>query len=87
MRSRWFPLIILTVGTFALGSAIVSLAVGEHKEEDFTISGAGDVQELVGGIRSSVTASATPMPRSRSTSSTTSSARAAPIINSTSSIH
>jgi protein-disulfide isomerase len=50
MRSRWFPLIILSVGTFALGSAIVSLAVGEHKEEEFTISGAGEVQELIGGI-------------------------------------
>jgi protein-disulfide isomerase len=50
MRSRWFPLIILSIGAIALGSALVSLAVGEHQEEDFTISGSGDVQELLGGI-------------------------------------
>jgi len=50
MRSRWFPLILLTIGAIALGSALVSLAVGEHKEEDFTITGSGEVQELLGGI-------------------------------------
>lgn len=50
MRSRWIPLTILTVGAIALGAALVSLAVGEHKEEDFTISGSGEVQELIGGI-------------------------------------
>ncbi len=50
MRSRWFPLIVLTVGTIALGSALVSLSIGEHKEEVFAITGAGDVQELLGGI-------------------------------------
>jgi len=31
-------------------AAIVSLSVGEHREEKFTISGSGEVQELVGGI-------------------------------------
>lgn len=45
------PLTILVVGTVALGAALVSLSVGEYKEEEFTISGAGDVQELIGGIR------------------------------------
>jgi len=50
MRSRWIPLVLLSVGAIALGAALVSLSVGEHKEEKFTISGAGDVQELVGGI-------------------------------------
>jgi protein-disulfide isomerase len=50
MRSRWFPLIALVLLFGGLMAALVSLSVGEHKEEDFTISGSGEVQELLGGI-------------------------------------
>jgi len=50
MHSRWIPLSVLSLAAIGLLAAIVSLSVGEHKEEKFTISGAGDVQELVGGI-------------------------------------
>lgn len=50
MRSRWFPLIILVLLFGGLMAALVSLSVGEHKEEEFTISGSGEVQELLGGI-------------------------------------
>ena len=50
MQSRWIPFTILSVATIALLAALISLSVGEHKEEQFTISGAGEVQELIGGI-------------------------------------
>jgi protein-disulfide isomerase len=50
MQSRWIPLTILSVAAIGLLAAIVSLSVGEHREETFTISGSGEVQELVGGI-------------------------------------
>jgi len=50
MQSRWIPLTILTVAGIGLLAALVSLSVGEHREEKFTISGSGEVQELVGGI-------------------------------------
>jgi thioredoxin family protein len=50
MRSRWVPLVILTVSALALLGVLVSLSVGEHREEQLQISGSGDVQELLGGI-------------------------------------
>lgn len=50
MSSRWVPRILLALGVLAIGAAIVSLSVGEHREEHFDISGAGEVQQLVGGI-------------------------------------
>jgi protein-disulfide isomerase len=50
LQSRWIPLILLSVAAIALAGAIVSLSVGEHKEEKFAIEGAGEVQELIGGI-------------------------------------
>jgi len=50
MRSRWIPLVILTVSAVALLGVLVSLSVGEHREEQLQISGSGDVQELLGGI-------------------------------------
>ncbi len=50
MRSRWVPLVILSVFAIGILAAIISISVGEHKEEDFVIAGSGDVQELVGGI-------------------------------------
>ncbi|MEZ5154564.1 MAG: thioredoxin domain-containing protein [Solirubrobacterales bacterium] len=50
MRSRWIPLSLLTVAAVALMAGLVSLSIGEHKEEEFRISGAGEVQELIAGI-------------------------------------
>jgi protein-disulfide isomerase len=50
LQSRWIPLVLLSVAAIALGAAIVSLSIGEHREEQFTISGAGEVQELIAGI-------------------------------------
>ena len=50
MRSRWVPLVILTVSAVALLGVLVSLSVGEHREEQLQITGSGDVQELLGGI-------------------------------------
>jgi hypothetical protein len=43
-------LTLLTVGAIALLAALVSISVGENREEDLVISGTGDVQELIGGI-------------------------------------
>jgi protein-disulfide isomerase len=51
MRSRLIPLTILLLGTVGLGWAIVSIAVGERELQESTISGSGEVQELIGGIR------------------------------------
>ncbi len=50
MPSRWIPLILLSVAAIILGAGLVSLSVGENKVEIFTITGSGEVQELVGGI-------------------------------------
>jgi protein-disulfide isomerase len=50
VQSRGIPLILLSVAAVALAGAIVSLSVGEHKEEEFAIEGAGEVQALIGGI-------------------------------------
>jgi protein-disulfide isomerase len=48
--SRWIPLSLLTVGAIALMAALVSLSVGENREEDLVITGTGEVQELIAGI-------------------------------------
>lgn len=50
MRSRWVPLTILSVGALALLAALVSISVGEHREEELRISGTSEVQELIAGI-------------------------------------
>jgi protein-disulfide isomerase len=50
MRSRWLPLSILSIGAIGLLAAIISISVGENREENLTISGTGDVQELIAGI-------------------------------------
>lgn len=51
MRSRWIPLTLLSVAAVGLLAALVSLSVGENREEDLVITGTGEVQELIGGIR------------------------------------
>lgn len=50
MRSRWIPLTLLSVGAIALLAALVSISVGENREEDLVITGTGEVQELIAGI-------------------------------------
>jgi protein-disulfide isomerase len=50
LRSRWIPLGILLVGAAALLAVLVSISVGEHREEQLVITGTGAVQELIGGI-------------------------------------
>lgn len=50
MQSRWIPLTLLTAAAIALLAAIVSISVGEHREEEYTISGGTEVQALIAGI-------------------------------------
>lgn len=50
MPSRWVPLTLLTVGAIGLLAALVSLSIGENREEQLVITGTGDVQELISGI-------------------------------------
>jgi protein-disulfide isomerase len=50
VRSRWVPLLLLSAGAIALIAVIVSISIGEHREEQLVITGTGDVQELIGGI-------------------------------------
>ncbi len=50
MRSRWIPLSLLTAAAIALLAALVSISVGENREEQLRISGAGEVQQLIAGI-------------------------------------
>lgn len=51
MRSRWVPLTLLSVAAAGLLAALISLSVGENREEQLVITGTGAVQELIGGIR------------------------------------
>ena len=51
-RPRWVGLLALAICIGLLGFAIVSISVGTGTEEnDIKITGAGEVQSLVGGIR------------------------------------
>ena len=50
MPSRWIPLSLLTIGAIGVLAALVSLSIGENREEQLVITGTGDVQELIGGI-------------------------------------
>ncbi len=50
MQSRWIPLSLLTIGAAALLAALVSISIGENREEQLRITGTGEVQELIAGI-------------------------------------
>lgn len=50
MRSRWVPLTILSLCAAGLLGVLISISVGEHREEQLVITGTGAVQELIGGI-------------------------------------
>ncbi len=51
MRSRWVPLLLLSAGAIALIAALVSISVGENTVEDYRVEEAGEVQQLIAGIR------------------------------------
>lgn len=51
MRSRWIPLTLLTLGAIGLIAGLVSISVGENEVGPVEIDGAGEVQQLIGGIR------------------------------------
>lgn len=50
LRSRWVPRLLLGAGAIALSAAIVSISVGTGGPEVIKLNGAGQVQELLGGI-------------------------------------
>jgi protein-disulfide isomerase len=50
VRSRWIPLTLLTLAGLGLLAALVSISIGENREEELTITGTGEVQELIAGI-------------------------------------
>jgi protein-disulfide isomerase len=50
MRSRWIPLTLLTLAGLGLLGALISISVGENREEDLVITGTSEVQELIAGI-------------------------------------
>jgi protein-disulfide isomerase len=51
MRSRWVPLTLLTLGAIGLIAGLVSISVGENRAGPIEAEGAGEVQQLIGGIR------------------------------------
>lgn len=51
MPSRWIPLTLLSLAAIALIAALVSISVGENTVEDYRIEEAGEVQQLIAGIR------------------------------------
>jgi protein-disulfide isomerase len=50
VRSRWVPLLLLSAAAIGLIAALVSISVGEYREEELVITGTGEVQELISGI-------------------------------------
>jgi protein-disulfide isomerase len=50
-RSRWVPRLLLGLGALGLIAAIVSISVGTGGPKVIKISGADEVQQLLGGIR------------------------------------
>lgn len=51
MPNRWVPLLLLSAAAIGLLAVLVSISVGENTVEDFRIEEAGEVQELIAGIR------------------------------------
>jgi protein-disulfide isomerase len=50
-RSPWLPRVVLGVLGLAVLAAIVSISVGQGGSDRVTISGAGEMQQLIGGIQ------------------------------------
>ena len=51
MQNRWIPLTLLSLAALGLVAAVVSISVGENRVEDYRIEEAGEVQQLIAGIR------------------------------------
>lgn len=51
MPNRWIPLTLLSLAAIGLIAALVSISVGENTVEDYRVEQAGEVQELIAGIR------------------------------------
>lgn len=51
MRSRFVPLVLLSLLAAGLVAAIVSISVGENELQEVQVRGISEVQELVAGIR------------------------------------
>jgi protein-disulfide isomerase len=51
MRSAWVPRLLLGVGVIGLFAAIVSISVGTGGPEVIRLTGADQVQELLGGVQ------------------------------------
>ena len=51
MPNRWIPITLLSVAAIALLAAVISISVGENTVEDYRIEEAGEVQQLIAGIR------------------------------------
>ena len=51
MPNRWIPLTLLSLAAVGLLAAVVSISVGENRVEDYRIEEAGEVQQLIAGIR------------------------------------
>ena len=49
-RSPWVPRLVLGAGGIALLGAIIAIAVGEGGSEEIELTGAGQTQQLIGGI-------------------------------------
>lgn len=51
MERRWVPVLLLGALAAVLAGAIISISVGEKGSQTIEITGAGEVQQLIGGIR------------------------------------
>jgi protein-disulfide isomerase len=51
LPNRWIPLTLLSLAAIGLLAALVSISVGENTVEDYRVEEAGEVQQLIAGIR------------------------------------
>ncbi len=51
MPNRWIPLTLLSLAAIGLMAALISISVGENTVEDYRVEEAGEVQQLIAGIR------------------------------------
>ena len=51
MPRRWIPITLLSLAAIGLLAALISLSVGEKGPQTIVVGEAGEVQELIGGIR------------------------------------
>ena len=51
MERRWIPIVLLSLLAAGLLGVIISISVGEKGPHEIEITGTGEVQQLIGGIR------------------------------------